>query len=122
MSFCGKWLMNGTPQNGDMAKSARQAVIPPVSGMLPGLLQSAAWCSIMRIQFRVTDMGAKNRVTVNLGEPEYRDLLALSEKHQVSLAWLGRRAIAEFLDRSKVGELQMTLSLGRGRQPLEGQG
>ena len=64
-------------------------------------------------------MASKNRVTVNLGEPEYRDLLALSEKHHVSLAWLGRRAIADFLDRSKEGELQIPLHLGPVRQPQE---
>ena len=76
----------------------------------------------MHLYLRESVVVAKNRVTVNLGEPEYRDLLALSEQHQVSLAWLGRRAIAEFLDRSKEGQLQLTLQLGRATQPQERHG
>ena len=73
----------------------------------------------MRLPIHEVVVASKNRVTVNLGEPEYMDLLALSEKHNVSLAWLGRRAVAEFLDRSKEGQLQMPLQLGRARQPPE---
>ena len=44
-------------------------------------------------------MAAKNRVTINLEDREYAELSALSDKHRVSLAWLGRQAIIEFLER-----------------------
>lgn len=56
-------------------------------------------------------MAAKHRLTVNLADREYRELSALSEQHRVSLAWLGRQAIIEFLDRHEHEELQLPLTL-----------
>ena len=61
-------------------------------------------------------MTAKHRVTVNLQEKEYRELLALSEKHQVSLAWLGRQAIIDLLERGKNEQLQLPLNLSAERR------
>ena len=56
-------------------------------------------------------MAANYRVTVNLEAPEYRLLSALADKHRISLAWLGRRAIIEFLERNGQEELQFPLKL-----------
>ena len=42
-------------------------------------------------------MASKERITVNLEAPEYRELQGLAKKHKVSMAWLGRRAIEQFL-------------------------
>lgn len=56
-------------------------------------------------------MSAKHRVTVNLAEREYEELAALSHKNRVSLAWLGRQAIIEFLDRYAGEERQLPLNL-----------
>ena len=56
-------------------------------------------------------MAANYRVTVNLEAPEYRLLSALADKHRISLAWLGRRAIIEFLERNEQEELQLPLKL-----------
>ena len=42
-------------------------------------------------------MSAKNRITTNLDAKKYEELTALSEKLDVSLAWLGRRAFADLL-------------------------
>lgn len=61
-------------------------------------------------------MASKQRVSVNLAEDEYQELSALSEKHQVSMAWLGRHAIQEFLNRYRQEELQIPLKLVRERQ------
>ena len=61
-------------------------------------------------------MAAKYRVTVNLEEPEYRVLSALSGKHRVSLAWLGRQAIIEFLERHEEDALQLPLILSSERR------
>ncbi|MCR4266409.1 ribbon-helix-helix protein, CopG family [Nitratireductor sp. ZSWI3] len=55
-------------------------------------------------------MAAKHRVTINLIESEYEALVALSEKNRVSLAWLGRRAIRELLDRYQEGQDQLPLT------------
>ena len=56
-------------------------------------------------------MPANHRVTVNLDAPEYSQLSALADKHRISLAWLGRRAIIEFLERNEQEELQFPLKL-----------
>ena len=56
-------------------------------------------------------MAAKHRVTINLEDREYAELSALSAKHQVSLAWLGRRAIVELLERAETEDLQLPLDL-----------
>ena len=61
-------------------------------------------------------MAAKHRVTVNLEDREYGELLALSDKYRVSLAWLGRQATIEFLERYETVELQLPLSLSSERR------
>ena len=61
-------------------------------------------------------MAAKHRVTVNLEDREYRALSALSDKHRVSLAWLGRQAIIEFLEHHEKDELQLPLNLSSERR------
>ena len=62
-------------------------------------------------------MAARHRVTINLEDREYAELSALSEKHRVSLAWLGRRAIVELLERSESEGLQLPLDLPPERRP-----
>lgn len=61
-------------------------------------------------------MATKHRVTINIDEREFRQLTALSDKHRVSLAWLGRQAIIEFLQRHEDEELQLPLSLSSERR------
>ena len=62
-------------------------------------------------------MAAKNRMTINLEDREYAELAALSDKHRVSLAWLGRQAIIEFLERRESEDLQLPLNLSSERRP-----
>ena len=64
-------------------------------------------------------VAAKNRVTVNLEDREYRELSALSDRHRVSLAWLGRQAIIEMLERREDEGLQLPLSLSPERRTAE---
>ena len=61
-------------------------------------------------------MAAKHRVTVNLDDREYLELSALSDKHRVSLAWLGRQAIIELLERCDHEGLQLPLNLSPERR------
>lgn len=42
-------------------------------------------------------MTAKNRVTINLEDDEYQALQRVAEETDRSLAWLGRRAVCDFL-------------------------
>ena len=62
-------------------------------------------------------MAARHRVTINLEDREYAELSALSDRHRVSLAWLGRRAIVELLERSESEGLQLPLDLPSERRP-----
>ena len=56
-------------------------------------------------------MAAKHRVTVNLDDREYQELSALSDRHRVSLAWLGRQALIDLLERCESEGLQLPLTL-----------
>ena len=56
-------------------------------------------------------MRAKHRVTVNLEDIECKRLSALSDRHRVSLAWLGRLAIIKLLDHYEEEEQQLSLGL-----------
>ena len=62
-------------------------------------------------------MAATHRVTINLEDREYAELSALSDRHRVSLAWLGRRAIVELLERVETEDLQLPLNLSSERRP-----
>jgi hypothetical protein len=55
-------------------------------------------------------MTSKSRITVNLSEEEYKGLLAISQKHQISMAWLGRQAITQMLDKYQDNTLQLPLN------------
>ena len=61
-------------------------------------------------------MATKHRVTINIDDREFRQLAALSDKHRVALAWLGRQAIIEFPECHENEELQLPLSLSSERR------
>ena len=52
-----------------------------------------------------SQISAKNRITVNLEDDEYQALQQMATRADRSLAWLGRRAIRDLLQRESV---QMT--------------
>ena len=52
-------------------------------------------------------MTTKQRITVSIGTDEYRELQALARTHNVSMAWLGRKAISLLLKRSAQRELPL---------------
>ena len=56
-------------------------------------------------------MAAKHRVSVNLSAEEYQELSWMAEKYRVSMAWLSRRAIGDFLERLQEETLQLPLGL-----------
>ena len=51
------------------------------------------------------------RITVSLSARDYDLMRALADQHGVSLSWLTRKAISDFLARSTTGELQLPLDL-----------
>lgn len=54
------------------------------------------------------------RITVSLSEADHEALQALASKYDVSLSWLTRHAIADFIERQKDGQLQLPLANKRG--------
>ena len=83
------------------------------------LSQYAATCCRVDLTGRSISVAASFRVTVNLEEPEYAVLSALSGKHRVSLAWLGRQAIIEFLERHEDEKVQLPLILSAASRPAD---
>jgi hypothetical protein len=53
----------------------------------------------------------KHRIAVNLDDNEFAAMAAMAHKHDVSLAWLGRRAVLEFTARYRNEQLQLPLRL-----------
>jgi hypothetical protein len=51
----------------------------------------------------------KHRIAPTLTDAEFDDLAAMADKYDVSLAWLGRKAILEFIARYRTEQLQLPL-------------
>lgn len=66
----------------------------------------------------------KQRVSINLPDSEYAELAELAEKHDVSMAWIGRSAIRSFLEGHRGQEHQLPLAFGQhaatDRSPVKG--
>ena len=54
---------------------------------------------------------SKNRLSVSLTDSELTELLLLKDRHNVSLAWLGRQAIVEFIAKYREEHVQLPLKL-----------
>jgi hypothetical protein len=59
----------------------------------------------------------KQRVSINLDDSEYAELAGLAERHKLSMAWIGRTAILEFLDRHRDKALQLPLTFSERAEP-----
>jgi hypothetical protein len=55
----------------------------------------------------------KPRLSVGLTEGELTELLSLKDRHNVSMAWLGRQAILEFVAKYREENAQLPLRLTR---------
>ena len=51
----------------------------------------------------------KPRLTLNLDGEAYRELALLAESNSLSMAWIGRRAVVELLERYRDSQLQLPL-------------
>jgi len=60
-------------------------------------------------------MVAKTRFSVALDKHEYAELSALAETHRVSMAWLVRHAVTEFLNGYRSEDPQLPLRLVAAR-------
>lgn len=62
----------------------------------------------------------KQRVSINLSDSEYAELSALAEQHNLSMAWIGHKAILDLLARNSRESLQLPLAFSKrsGRSPF----
>jgi hypothetical protein len=51
----------------------------------------------------------KHRIAANLTDAEFSELAAMAHKYDVSLAWIGRRAVLDFIDRYRTEQLYLPL-------------
>ncbi len=56
-------------------------------------------------------MAAKTRFSVALDDREYATLAAMAEEHRISMAWLVRQAVADFLERHRNEDTRLPLRL-----------
>jgi len=60
-------------------------------------------------------MPAKTRFSVALDDDEYETLANVAEKYRISMAWLVRQAVADFLERYRHNETQLPFPLAGTR-------
>ena len=58
-------------------------------------------------------MTSRERLAANLDKTEFLELQELAKADNVSMAWLGRRAIARLLEQYKQEEFQFPLDLNQ---------
>jgi hypothetical protein len=51
----------------------------------------------------------KHRIAANLTDAEFGELAAMADKYDVSLSWLSRKAILEFIGRYRNEQLQLPM-------------
>lgn len=51
----------------------------------------------------------KHRIAANLTDAEFGELAAMADKYDVSLSWLSRKAILEFIDRYRHEQMPLPL-------------
>ncbi len=57
-------------------------------------------------------MVAKHRITVNLEDDQYEALVAIAERSDRSMAWVGRRAILDFIATQERAEVPLLAGAG----------
>lgn len=60
----------------------------------------------------------KHRIAISLEDEEFDELDEMANKHDVSLSWIGRQAVLEFLSRYKDQQLRLPLRLESRRTEL----
>lgn len=61
----------------------------------------------------------KQRLTVNLDDEDYRELAILAGRNNLSMAWLGRKAVLELLERYRENPHQLPLKFAERETPPE---
>jgi hypothetical protein len=56
---------------------------------------------------------SKLRISINLSDSEYAELSALAERHSLSMAWIGRKAVLDLLEKTSGESLQLPLTFAK---------
>lgn len=57
-------------------------------------------------------MAAKHRITINLEDDEYEALVGIAARSDRSMAWVGRRAILDFIAAQERAEVPLLAGAG----------
>jgi|TARA_R110002124_G_scaffold92599_8_gene235274 predicted transcriptional regulator len=55
--------------------------------------------------------GKKNRISVSLSDSDYRDLQAYAVARDLSISWVARRAIQNFIDRNPPEQTELPMHI-----------
>lgn len=66
---------------------------------------------MIQSESKIGDLNMATRITVSLPDKEHAALAALAQKYDVSLSWLTRKAVIEFLQRYGKDSAQLALDL-----------
>lgn len=55
----------------------------------------------------------KPRISINLTDTEYAELSALAEQYNISMAWIGHKAVLNFLEQNRSESFQFPLTFGK---------
>lgn len=55
----------------------------------------------------------KPRISINLSDTEYAELSALAERYNLSMAWIGHKAVLNFLEQNRNESFQFPLTFGK---------
>lgn len=72
---------------------------------------------MVRSESKIGDPNMATRITVSLPDKEHAALAALARKYDVSLSWLTRKAVIEFLRRYGKAGAQPALDLPLHNKP-----
>jgi len=61
----------------------------------------------------------KQRLTLNLDDEEYRELAELAERNNLSMAWIGRKAVLDLLARNRDASLRLPLKFAEIAETAE---
>lgn len=76
----------------------------------------ATKCYTIRVSVaREKIMSSKNRITINLSEEEYDEFVSMADGFNVSVVWIGRQVIREFLDKYQDTSKGFPLPVTSGR-------
>lgn len=64
-------------------------------------------------------MGSKLRVSVTVSDQDHKLLSAFAREHSVSVAWVARQALVEFINRHVHEGTQLPLVFNRPRGPRD---